>query len=120
MALIFRGKSTCSLCGLVLETDQDIVGLAHVLTPDHPLWRFSDSAVHESCYQHWQHREYFESVVRKNREIWNSRPARLQLKANEIETLSKEEQTRFWAEVDGWGKKTAEGTKEFIESLGAL
>lgn len=72
MPLVLRGKSTCSLCGLVLESDQ-IVGLPPVLPPDHPLWRFSDSAMHESCYENWRHRDYFKSVLRKRGELWYDR-----------------------------------------------
>jgi hypothetical protein len=106
------------LCGLVLEPDQDIVGLAPVLPPDHPLWKFSDSAMHELCYEHWQHRDYFESVLRKRSELWDSRPTHLKLKADEINALSKEARAQFWTEVDAWSAKTFEGVKEFLKTLG--
>jgi hypothetical protein len=101
-----------------LESDQDVVGLRHVLPPAHPLWRFSDSAMHELCYEQWEHHDYFESVLRKHSELWDSRPARLKLKANEIAALSKENRARFWTEVDVWSAKTIEGLNEFLRSLG--
>ena len=118
MPLVLRGKTVCSFCGLVLASDQDLVGLPPVLPPDHPLWRFSDSAMHESCYEQGQHREYFETVLRKRNELWDSRPAHLKLKADEISALSKEARDRFWAEVDAWSAKTVEGVREFLRSPG--
>jgi hypothetical protein len=89
-----------------------------VLPPDHPLWKFSDSAMHELCYEHWQHRDYFESVLRKRSELWDSRPTHLKLKADEINALSKEARAQFWTEVDAWSAKTFEGVKEFLKTLG--
>jgi hypothetical protein len=102
----------------VLESGQNIAGLPPVLPPGHPLWRFSDSAMHEACYEHWQHRDHFESVLRKRNELWESRPAHLKLTADEISALSKNDRERFWTEVDAWSAKTLEGVKDFLKSLG--
>ena len=57
MALIFLGKSTCSICGAVLASGQAIIGCPHVVPIGDPLRRFSDSGMHESCFEQWEHRE---------------------------------------------------------------
>jgi len=56
MALIFRGKSTCSICGDVLADGQPIVAWPHFLPQGDALWRFSDSGMHERCFEMWEHR----------------------------------------------------------------
>lgn len=60
MAIVILGSSGCSLCGEVLMTGHAIVATPHFI-PDqsHPLWRYSDSAMHYDCFQQWPHREAF-------------------------------------------------------------
>lgn len=66
MAIVILGKSDCSICGEVLLTGHDSVATAHFI-PDqsHPLWRYSDAAMHYDCFQQWPHRE--EYVAEYNR-----------------------------------------------------
>ncbi len=60
MALIFFGTTECSLCGVVLNQGDDIVATTHFLADrNDPLWRFSDSAMHRSCFLAWDRREAF-------------------------------------------------------------
>jgi hypothetical protein len=50
MALIFRGKTTCVVCGEVLAEGDEIVGLPHFATaPDDRHWRYSDAGFHRDC-----------------------------------------------------------------------
>ena len=60
MALILLGKTQCSLCGNVIMTADEIVATSHFIADqDDPLWRFSDSALHRSCFLTWDQRVAF-------------------------------------------------------------
>jgi hypothetical protein len=60
MALILRGKSKCALCDLVISENDQIVATSHFIADAaDPLWRFSDSAMHERCFLGWDQRELF-------------------------------------------------------------
>jgi hypothetical protein len=57
VALILLGKTECSICGVVLNEDDDLVATTHFIADQNdPLWRFSDSAMHRSCFLEWEHR----------------------------------------------------------------
>lgn len=65
VALILLGKTECSLCGKVIMAGDDIVATSHFIADrNDPLWRFSDSAMHRSCFLTWDQREAF--VVKFN------------------------------------------------------
>lgn len=52
MALIISGKSTCAICGLVMNADEEIVGFPHFdgdETSD--LNFFSDRGFHKHCFE---------------------------------------------------------------------
>jgi hypothetical protein len=60
VALIFRGRSRCSICGEVLGHEDDIVATTHFIADkSDPLWPFSDSAMHRACFEAWPHRDEF-------------------------------------------------------------
>ena len=60
MAIVLLGKTQCSLCDAVLLSGQDLVSSQHfIASQNHPLWRYSDSAMHYACFQTWAHREAF-------------------------------------------------------------
>lgn len=68
MALIFRGKTECSICGEILADGDEIIGTSHFIAdPEDPLWRFSDSGMHRNCFAGWPLRvafiEKFNEVV---------------------------------------------------------
>ena len=68
MALIFLGKTECSLCSSIIGADEDIVSTSHFIgQQDDPLWRFSDSAMHRSCFLAWDQRAKF--VEKFNRTV---------------------------------------------------
>ncbi len=60
MALIFFGETECTICGVIVNDDDDIVTTTHFISDSSdPLWRFSDSAMHKSCFLNWQHKQNF-------------------------------------------------------------
>lgn len=68
MAILILGKSACALCGEVIVTEHELVATSHFISdPSHPLWRYSDAAMHCDCFQRWPHREEF--VAEYNRTI---------------------------------------------------
>ena len=62
MALISLGSSTCSICGEVLHKDQEMITWQAFLTPNHPLWKYSDTGMHAECFEQWEHKEEFEHL----------------------------------------------------------
>jgi hypothetical protein len=117
MALWFSGTSKCSICALVLDSDQDVIGHPHLLPPNHALWRFSDSAMHRTCYERWEHHEYFELVLLEYKKLLESRPGR-RLEADRVLALSNEEIARLAEDADEWGTKVAEDWKGVLLRLG--
>jgi uncharacterized iron-regulated protein len=62
MALLFLGKTRCSLCDEVITEALGTLSTTHFIeSPSHPLWRYSDSTMHSRCFQAWSHREAFVS-----------------------------------------------------------
>jgi len=72
--------------------------------------------MHRTCYEHWKHHDYFESVLLKYRELWNTRPQNLRLAVEEIKALSDEERERFWREVDQWSLRAFQELQEFART----
>ena len=62
MAIIIQGFSTCSICRQELEENGNILSWQSFLPSDHQLWQYSDSAMHESCFQKWEHKNEFEEL----------------------------------------------------------
>ena len=66
MAIVIQGKTTCSVCGAILSEGDDIVLFPHFIWDEaHPLWRFSDSGMHRSCFTSWDHAEQFRAMFSK-------------------------------------------------------
>lgn len=62
MALIYPGM-LCAICSAALGVDEDRVATSHFIDDaDHPLWPFSDAAMHRACFVAWEHREEFVSL----------------------------------------------------------
>jgi len=60
MAVIILGHTKCCLCGeVVLAEDAIVSSCAFLDSPEHPLWRFSDAAMHYDCFQEWPMRTMF-------------------------------------------------------------
>jgi hypothetical protein len=60
MALYITGKTPCSICGATLE--QPVVAFPHFVPEAHPLWRFSDTAMHTACYERRPERAAFDAL----------------------------------------------------------
>ena len=75
MALIILGKTECSICGIVIEDRKEIVSTTHFITDQNdPLGRFSDSAMHKSCFISWKQ----ETFIKKYNEtigtaVWGNK-----------------------------------------------
>src|SRR5215813_11649681 len=60
MAIVLRGKTKCSICDTVISDVDQIVATSHFISDrNDPLWRFSDSAMHRSCFANWPMRAEF-------------------------------------------------------------
>lgn len=63
MAIVVEGKTGCSLCGVIMARADDIVMFPHFIWDEtHPLWRFSDSAMHSRCFADWSEAEQFRRI----------------------------------------------------------
>ena len=64
MVWIVGGHVDCSICGKDIATDSDSYVTAPHFIGDHnhPLHRFSDSAMHRSCFVAWEHRPAFQET----------------------------------------------------------
>ncbi len=68
MAIVIEGMTSCSICGQLIEAEADIVMSPHFIwDEDHPLWRYSDSGMHRSCFLSWDFADQFRSAYN---EIW--------------------------------------------------
>jgi hypothetical protein len=68
MAILIEGRTECSLCGRILARGEEVVATPHFMRDEsHPLWRFSDSAMHRSCFVAWEHAGEFRSLFN---ELW--------------------------------------------------
>lgn len=63
MAIVILGSTECPLCGAILAESDDIVGFPHFIGDRaHPLWRYSDSAMHRACFANWDQAEQFRNI----------------------------------------------------------
>ena len=66
VAIVLLGETECSLCGNFIMAGDEIVATSHFIADSNdPLWRFSDSAMHRTCFQEWDQRAEF--VAKFNR-----------------------------------------------------
>jgi hypothetical protein len=67
VAIILRGKTECSICSNVIMDGDDIIATSHFIGDEQDsLWRFSDSAMHRSCFLAWDHRAEFVSKFNRS------------------------------------------------------
>ena len=60
MATVIRGLTKRPLCAEIIAAGQSIVSTSHFIeSPEHPLWPFSDAAMHYDCFQIWTMRDEF-------------------------------------------------------------
>ncbi|WP_442267687.1 hypothetical protein ACSIGC_08465 [Tenacibaculum sp. ZS6-P6] len=60
MALIILDSTKCSLCNKTLKADDEIISWSAFLIPDHKFGEFSDSGMHKSCFENWEHKDEFQ------------------------------------------------------------
>lgn len=66
VAIVVRGKTGCSVCGQIISGTDEIVMFPHFIWDEaHPLWRFSDSAMHQQCFTDWDKAEQFRAIYNK-------------------------------------------------------
>lgn len=69
MAIVIRGLSPCSICNEPVGADDEIVATPHFIhNGAHPLWRYSDSAMHRTCFRNWTQAADFRSAYNT---LWN-------------------------------------------------
>ena len=60
MAIVIRGTTQCSICARLILDNDEVVATSHFIADQNdPLWRFSDSAMHRSCFLGWNERSEF-------------------------------------------------------------
>ena len=60
MALIVPGKTKCPICKGVFDGQTRTIGFPHFIRePEHPLWEYSDSAMHLACFLDWPKADAF-------------------------------------------------------------
>jgi len=77
MALVFRGKSKCGLCGQVIAPEDEITCFPAFLSPTDPLWSYSDGVFHGSCFASDPNAQHVQAAYLQFRAIWDSRPRNL-------------------------------------------
>ena len=77
MALILIGITECLICGRVLSSEDEIEAFPAFLKKTHPLWRYSDSAMHRQCYEASPDKEELDRLLKEFQQIWDSRPRTL-------------------------------------------
>jgi len=60
MAIIIIGLSKCSICGEVINENDEIVSWKDFLDKNHKLLQFSDSGMHSNCFRNWEYKNEFE------------------------------------------------------------
>lgn len=62
VALLFLGRSKCSICDKVIsEGDEYVLFAQFIADKSDPLWQYSDSSMRSVCFSTWEHREEFAS-----------------------------------------------------------
>jgi hypothetical protein len=67
MALIFLGKTQCSVCGTTFIDGDEIIGIPPISDIAHPLYEYFDTGVHKSCYDKWDKKDEIQAVVDKEK-----------------------------------------------------
>jgi hypothetical protein len=87
MAIIFEGLTECHICKQVLQAGDEITAFPAFLKNTHPLWEYSDAAMHTRCYEACPDKPEMDRLYARFREIWDSRPL-----------------GATWEEIEEWGR----------------
>ncbi|MEL6695071.1 MAG: hypothetical protein AAFP89_02470 [Bacteroidota bacterium] len=47
-----------------MKETEEIISWQAFLDASHPLWKYSDSGMHASCFAHWKHKEVLEHLYK--------------------------------------------------------
>jgi hypothetical protein len=100
MVIVLVGKTTCAICGRVIEEDQATVMFPAFLKPTHHLNRYSDSVMHSWCFDACPDKPEVERIYAKFRAIWDGRPRNLKT-VEEMEAWGKAAFADFEKELYG-------------------
>ncbi len=64
MAILISNSSACSICESILKESDDIITWNAFLKPDHKFWKFSDSGMHQNCFDKWEFKLVFEDLYK--------------------------------------------------------
>ncbi|MBC7934693.1 MAG: hypothetical protein H7Y86_04940 [Rhizobacter sp.] len=70
MALIFKGKTTCGLCGKLLA-GKDIVGLPAIADVTHELYVYFDQGFHSRCFDNWDKKKEVMEVLEAEKKLFH-------------------------------------------------
>ena len=97
----------------MIESGDAPQGLLHVLNQGHPLWRFSDSGVHQKCFERWEHRAYFEAIHAK----WQAMQLTKRLTGEVWRDLTPPEREDALKDADAWGRRAQLEMRSFVAAL---
>ncbi|RYY69458.1 MAG: hypothetical protein EOO13_09495 [Chitinophagaceae bacterium] len=76
MALVFLGKTNCSLCGKLLGEKDQITSLPAISDVSHDLYAYFDSAFHQRCFDKWYYKNEAMETLKKDKEKFHQQPLR--------------------------------------------
>lgn len=106
MAILTRGKSTCPLCGQIIQAEDEVRGFPAFLSPKHRLGKFSDATFHACCLTNCDDAAEAQSLYEKWLAIWDKRPTDLK-SVVEMEAWGKAAFAKFTAEVERMDTQTS-------------
>ena len=66
VAIVIRETTQCPICGKLILDNHEVVATPHFISDQNdPLWRFSNSAMHRSCFLGWNERSEFVAKFNK-------------------------------------------------------
>ena len=74
MAIIDEKKLQCSLCGKVIDSQDEAIMFPNFLRNTHPLAKFSDAVVHKRCFQECAERANVELLLSRFKELMANAP----------------------------------------------
>lgn len=74
MPIFVSGMTLCPLCRQRIEREQPCVGFPSFLKPTHSLSMLSDAVAHKSCFEQWEHRDVFLTLVEKFERLLDEKP----------------------------------------------
>ena len=74
MALIFKGKSTCALCGKLLTEKDTVVGLPAIADVTNELYVYFDQGLHSRCFENWDKKQEVMEILEIEKKLFHQSP----------------------------------------------